>query len=97
VRSAEHREELVDPGADENESLRTDAGLPRVADLPTTAIFTASSKSQSSKTINGSLPLNSMVDFFKFFPARAARDSPARSDPVSATPLVRGSSINLAT
>ncbi len=70
---------------------------PQLPKRPSTAIFTVCSRSASCRTTNASLPPSSMVDFLRFFPAREANASPARSDPVRAMPRVRGSSISTLT
>ena len=61
-----------------------------------TATFTAASRSASASTTNGSLPPSSSTHFFRFAPAVAATDRPARSLPVSVTALTRGSAITCA-
>ena len=59
---------------------------------PQTAHLTVWSRSASSRTMNASLPPSSIEDTLRFFPARAAMLRPAATLPVSATPLMRGSS-----
>ena len=66
---------------------------PLFPNRPSKAMPTVWLRSASSKTMNASLPPSSIVDFFRFLPARDASASPARSDPVRATPFTRGSSI----
>ncbi len=60
---------------------------------PHTAHAMVLSRSASSSTMNASLPPNSIDVFLRFCPARAATSLPAATLPVSATPLMRGSSI----
>ena len=60
---------------------------------PQTAHLTVWSRSASSSTMNASLPPSSIEDGFRFLPARAAILRPAATLPVSATPLMRGSSM----
>ena len=59
---------------------------------PQTAHLMVCSRSASSSTMNASLPPSSIDDGFRFCPARAAMLRPAATLPVSATPLMRGSS-----
>ena len=60
---------------------------PRVAD------FTVASMSAVSSTMNASEPPSSRTTFFRFRPAISATAEPARSEPVSETPWIRGSAI----
>ena len=62
---------------------------------PQTAHLTVWSRSASSRTMKASLPPSSIEDGFRFVPARAAMLRPAATLPVSATPLMRGSSTTL--
>src|SRR5262249_48226048 len=57
------------------------------------ATLAATSRSASSRTMNGSLPPSSSTVFFRAFPARSATLLPASSLPVSVTAAMRGSSI----
>src|SRR5580658_9653963 len=59
---------------------------------PQTAHLTACSRSASSRTMNASLPPSSIEDTLRFCPALDAMLLPAATLPVSATPLIRGSS-----
>ena len=47
---------------------------------------TANAISASFKTINGSLPPNSITHFFKYFPDKEAIYFPAAVEPVNVTP-----------
>ena len=55
------------------------------------AASTVASRSSDPSTTNGSEPPSSSTTFFRCRPAVAATAEPARSEPVSETPWMRGS------
>jgi hypothetical protein len=66
---------------------------PQLYIRPHTAHLMVCAMSASSSTMKASLPPSSIDDGFRFFPALAAIVRPAAVLPVSATPLIRRSSM----
>ena len=69
---------------------------PVLSRRPATAASTASSMSSAPSRMNGSDPPSSSTTFFRLRPAISATAAPARSEPVSETPRIRGSAITSA-
>ena len=58
------------------------------------AASTVASRSSEPSTMNGSEPPSSSTTFFRWRPAVSATAEPARSEPVSETPWMRGSAMS---
>ena len=79
--------------------IRLDAlqACPPFSIRPAAAVLATAGRSAPSRTMNGSEPPSSSTTFFRFCPAAAATAAPARSLPVTDTPVTRGSAIMSAT
>ena len=69
---------------------------PVLSSRASVAAATTASRSSVANTMNGSEPPSSRATFFRCRPATSATAAPARSEPVTDTPWIRGSATILA-